>query len=62
MAAYSLPEPVFENRRSEFVVILSNETGQAEASSPLEALEDSDKLLAFCRTPRTRQEIADFGH
>ena len=60
MAAYSLPEPVFENRRSEFVVILSNETGQAEASSPLEALEDSDKLLAFCRTPRTRQEIADF--
>ena len=60
MAAYSLPEPVFENRRSEFVVILSNGTGQAEASSPLEALEDSDKLLAFCRTPRTRQEIAEF--
>ena len=60
MAAYGLPEPVFENRRSEFVVILSNGTGQAEASSPLEALEDSDKLLAFCRTPRTRQEIAEF--
>lgn len=60
MAAYGLPEPVFENRRSEFVVILSNGTGQVETSSPPEALEDSDKLLAFCRTPRTRQEIADF--
>ena len=60
MAAYNLPEPVFENRRGEFVVILSNGTGQAEISSPPEALEDSDKLLAFCRTPRTRQEIADF--
>ena len=60
MAAYGLPEPVFENRRSEFVVILSNGTGQAETSSPPEVLEDSDELLAFCRTPRTRQEIADF--
>ena len=60
MAAYGLPEPVFENRRSEFVVILSNGTGQVETSSPPEVLEDSDKLLAFCRTPRTRQEIADF--
>lgn len=60
MAAYGLPEPVFENRRSEFVVILSNGTAQAETSSPPAALEDSDKLLAFCRTPRTRQEIADF--
>ena len=60
MAAYGLPAPVFENRRSEFVVILSNGIGQAEASSSPEALEDSDKLLAFCRTPRTRQEIADF--
>lgn len=60
MAAYGLPAPVFENRRSEFVVILSNGTGQAETTSPPEALEDSDKLLAFCRTPRTRQEIADF--
>ena len=60
MAAYGLPEPVFENRRSEFVVILSNGTGRVETSSPPEALEDSDKLLAFCRTPRTRQEIADF--
>ena len=60
MAAYGLPEPVFENRRSEFVVILYNSTGQAETSSSPETLEDSDKLLAFCRTPRTRQEIADF--
>ena len=60
MAAYGLPEPVFENRRSEFVVILSNGTGQAEIPLPPEALEDSDKLLAFCCTPRTRQEIADF--
>ena len=60
MAAYGLPAPVFENRRSEFVVILSNGTGQAEIPLPPEALEDSDKLLAFCRTPRTRQEIADF--
>lgn len=57
MAEYGLPEPVFQNRRNEFVVILYNrpavsaeETNQAEG----------DNLLDFCRTPRSRQEIADY--
>ena len=56
MAAYGLPEPVFENRRSEFVVTLYNGTDAAQTS------EDGTQpnLLAFCSVPRSRQEIADF--
>ena len=58
MAAYGLPAPVFQNRRNEFVVILYNHA--AEHASPDDsASEASDDLVSFCKTPRTRQEIAD---
>ena len=58
MAAYGLPEPVFQNRRNEFVVIFYNRTGtDTKAETP--AAKSSNDLLAFCKTPRTRQEIAD---
>lgn len=60
MAAYGLPAPVFENRRGEFVVILFNGTGQAETPPPADIPAANGGLLAFCATPRTRQEIADF--
>lgn len=71
MAAYGLPEPVFENRRNEFVVTLYN----AEAVRLMPAQQENihgfcedvssygsggNGLLEFCRTPRTRKEIADF--
>lgn len=57
MAEYNLPEPVFQNRRNEFVVTLYNRT----ISVPKEETTSSDgnSLLEFCRTPRSRQEIAD---
>ena len=59
MADYGLPEPVFENRRNEFVVILYNQTA-AEAAAEHGEQADEPDLLAFCKTPRSRQEIANY--
>lgn len=58
MKVYGLPEPKFENRRNEFVVTFYNtvEAGTAET----DAENGKKNLLDFCRTPRTRKEIADF--
>lgn len=58
MKTYGLPEPKFENRRNEFVVTFYNaiETSSAETDAEL----GKKSLLDFCRTPRTRKEIADF--
>ena len=61
MAEYGLPEPKFENRRNEFVVTLYNGTDipvQPETSAGQSSGEPY--LLAFCKTPRSRQEIADY--
>lgn len=57
MAEYGLPEPVFQNRRNEFVVILYN---RAAASVEETKQAEDDTLLAFCSKPRSRQEIADY--
>ena len=54
MKEYGLPEPKFENRRQEFVVTLYNSS--QDAGKEYDAEPD---LLTFCKTPRTRQEIAD---
>lgn len=60
MKKYGLPAPVFENRRNEFVVTFYNNlVRQAENESNVADKEDPD-LLSFCRTPRTRREIADY--
>lgn len=58
MKAYGLPEPKFENRRNEFVVTFYNaiETSSSETDEEL----GKKSLIDFCRTPRTRKEIADF--
>ena len=58
MAAYGLPEPVFENRRSEFVVILYN--GSTAEQPAAKEPEEAADLLEFCSTPRSRGEIAAF--
>ena len=60
MAAAGLPEPVFVNRRNEFVVILYNENRAPEVQEQQDLAEDASGLLAFCRIPRTRKEIADY--
>ena len=59
MADYGLPEPVFENRRNEFVVILYNQAAAETAAEHGEQTDEPD-LLAFCKTPRSRQEIASY--
>lgn len=57
MEAYGLPAPVFENRRDEFVVTLYNTPVSIDTTTPSSA---ADTLLDFCKTPRSRKEIADF--
>lgn len=56
MAAYGLPEPLFENRRGEFVVTLRHSMEPAEPSCDGAQTD----LLSYCTVPRTRQEIAAF--
>lgn len=61
MQEAGLPAPVFINRQNEFVVVLYNHP--AEPENPVITSHTADKtasLLQFCRTPRTRKEIADF--
>ena len=58
MKAYGLPEPKFENRRNEFVVTFYNTVEAGTAETDVEI--GKKNLLDFCRTPRTRKEIADF--
>lgn len=58
MEAYGLPAPVFENRRDEFVVTLYNTPAATDATAS--STNTADALLDFCKTPRSRKEIADF--
>ena len=62
MAALGLPEPVFVNQRNEFIVILYNSPREARCHAEPEPVPEADvgRLLDFCKTPRSRQEIADF--
>lgn len=52
MREHNLPEPVFENRRNEFVVTLYNRKKNDE--------NHSFDIVSFCKIPRTRKEIAEF--
>ncbi len=56
MQALGLKEPVFENRRNEFVVTLYNDTQKQKAANSTESID----ILEFCKIPRTRQEIAAY--
>ena len=55
MKAYGLPDPVFQNRRNEFVVILYNRPAEQAVSGGSEA-----DILAFCSVPRSRKELASY--
>ena len=56
MKEYGLPEPEFKNGRNEFVVILYNkEIEQKKIYLTLE-----DKIVEFCKEPKSRKEIAEF--
>ncbi len=59
MKEFGLQEPKFENRRNEFVVTFYNSAVMEEETEQCMRT-DSDGLLEFCRTPRTRQEIAEY--
>lgn len=59
MKEYGLPAPKFENRRNEFVVTLYNDAVTDEINAPQTDKGEID-LLNFCKTPRTKQEIADY--
>ena len=58
MREHGLPEPVFEDARSDFRVTFKNETLQAPKGRGQRA--DKANLLEFCRVPRSRAEIADY--
>ena len=60
MREAGLPAPVFINRRNEFIVILYNEPPADQKDVYVGADQRKDGLLDFCRTPKTRKEIADY--
>lgn len=64
MKEYHLPEPVFENRRNEFVVILYNDSIYKEkyVDKKTKVTISDENLLEFCREPRTRNDIKEFLH
>lgn len=60
MKLSGLPEPVFENRRNEFVVTFYNTQEQQENTAENTPESVKASLLDFCRTPRTRAELKDY--
>ncbi|MDR3185494.1 MAG: putative DNA binding domain-containing protein [Christensenellaceae bacterium] len=54
MKEAGLPEPLFENRRGAFKVTLYNDGAKKELSKT------EQRLLAFCKRSRDRDEIAEF--
>lgn len=56
MKEAGLPEPVFQNRRNEFVVIFYNK----KMNEIKGKTEDEESLMEFCKTPRTRNEIMEY--
>lgn len=62
LASYGLPAPVFENHRNEFVVTFYNspicKPINVEQATPERNQENG--LLDYCKTPKTRKEIAEF--
>lgn len=60
MEEANLPQPVFSDYRSEFAVRLYNTKDiEIQALGPHQEWTEEDKVLYFCKEPRTRQEIAD---
>ncbi|MDR2542284.1 MAG: putative DNA binding domain-containing protein [Treponema sp.] len=57
MAACRLPEPVFESKRGSFIVTLKN---GYDSRLPDIIPSNENSLTHFCKTPRSREEIANF--
>lgn len=55
MKAAGLPDPVFEDIHGTFYVTFYNQPVSEETKT-----DEEKRLLRFCETPRTRQEIAEF--
>lgn len=55
MAEAGLPDPKFENRINEFVVIFYN-SQKSKAAEP----KDKKDIIAFCNVPRSRKDIAKY--
>lgn len=53
-----LPEPVFATRRGEFIVTFNNDFVFVQASAGKKDM--SAALLAYCKIPRTREELVAF--
>ena len=62
MKEAGLPEPIFINRRNEFIVVLKNssETVPALVHADMQSVNNSNELLEFCAIPRSRDEITEF--
>lgn len=63
MKEFGLPEPVFENRRNEFVVTLYNSNKKKEFNNHTKMDNNctyEEKILSFCKEPKTRAEIAAY--
>lgn len=52
-----LPEPLFEDQRGQFSVTFFNTNDNRPARAEFD--DKTSSLVEFCRTPRTRQEIAE---
>ena len=60
MKKYGLREPVFENRRNEFVVTFYNTKDEEGTIVPEDTTDMVNRILAYCKTPRTRSELTEF--
>ncbi len=60
MEEMGLPEPVFADQRGVFTVTLYNQSAATQAPVFIDQPRDEKGLLAFCETPRTRQEIVAY--
>jgi ATP-dependent DNA helicase RecG len=64
MKESSLPEPLFVDRQGCFKVVLHNSTWKPKTgvifSSEEKGILDEKNLIAFCRTPRSREEIVKY--
>ena len=58
MQEYGLPDPCFSDERGNFIVKLYKSDGKAQVNHSEDF--DSNELVLFCKTPRTRKEISDF--
>lgn len=58
MKKYNLREPEFLDERGNFVVKFYKETIPAEVEEKYD--DETNNLIIFCKTPRTRKEICDY--